>query len=360
VCRNNRQAYENSLPPMSKRNWLIDEDDMSQVVSKSDESRYSCQAWMCIASGVFIIGDIVCQCGHSLGLVDFKRTAFEINGDTLSLLGNITRETSREALREILRQNLRSDYNKHGERGGGRAAIMADPFNPGDHASNWFQQHAQGQARIVIDKNRWWGDIGEKANDSVGVIFSVAGAGAITFSNTVYNVTTVIPVEYFKAIYVHSRWEKRALGNVEVAHSDHIIKCGGHSSTTDDIDLTKEYGIEWSKTYDGECAINPFITGEELVITKEDGESYRAGFGYISALPAVLSVEAGQVPESLPKWAQDAEFLSWEQVRERDSMSMAPKLTIPTTDVVKNLIPIARVRLITKLTMFVSWLAKAY
>jgi hypothetical protein len=49
---------------------------------------------------------------------------------------------------------------------------------------------------------------------------------------------------------------------VEVAHSDHITKCGGHSSTTDDIDLAKEYGIELSKIYDGECAINPFITGE--------------------------------------------------------------------------------------------------
>jgi hypothetical protein len=30
------------------------------------------------------------------------------------------------------------------------------------------------------------------------------------FSNVAYNTPTVIPVEYFKAIYVHSRWEKRA------------------------------------------------------------------------------------------------------------------------------------------------------
>jgi hypothetical protein len=69
--------------------------------------------------------------------------------------------------------------------------------------------------------------------------------------------------------------------------------------------------------YEGECAIDPFVTGEELIVTKEDGKSFRAGFGYVSALRAVFSAEAGQVPESLPRWAQDAASLSWEQDRER-------------------------------------------
>jgi hypothetical protein len=126
----------------------------------------------------------------------------------------------------------------------GLSAIMADSFNLGDHVSNKFQQRAQGQVRIVINKDRWWEDIGEKATDSVGVILSVTGAGAVTFSNTVYNMATVIPVEYSKAIYIHSRWEKESLENVEVAHSDHVTKCGGHASLTDDVDLAKEYCLE--------------------------------------------------------------------------------------------------------------------
>jgi hypothetical protein len=115
---------------------------------------------------------------------------------TLSLLGNITRETSREALREILRRNLRIDYNARGEREGGRAAIVADPFNPGDHISNMFRQRVQGQVRVVVDKDRWWGDIGEQADETVGVALSVAGAGAVIFSNTVYNMPAVI-LAYF-------------------------------------------------------------------------------------------------------------------------------------------------------------------
>jgi hypothetical protein len=65
----------------------------------------------------------------------------------------------------------------------------------------------------------------EKATDSVEVVLSDTGAGAVTFSNTVYNMATVIPIEYVKAIYVRSRWEKQSLKNVEVSHSDHITKC---------------------------------------------------------------------------------------------------------------------------------------
>jgi hypothetical protein len=44
----------------------------------------------------------------------------------------------------------------------GRLAIMADSFNVGDHVSDRFQQRAQGQARIVINKDRWRKDVGEK------------------------------------------------------------------------------------------------------------------------------------------------------------------------------------------------------
>jgi hypothetical protein len=151
AARKNRQIYENALPPMSQRDWLIDEDDILQAVIMSDEERYSCRAFVNIESGISIIGAIACQRGHSLKSVDFRRTALEINADTLPLLGNISHETS-EALREILRQNLLGDYNKHGGRGMGRSAIMADPFNQGDHVSNRFQQRVQGQARIVFNR----------------------------------------------------------------------------------------------------------------------------------------------------------------------------------------------------------------
>jgi hypothetical protein len=251
---------------------------------------------------------------------------------TLSLLGNITRETSREALREILRRNLRIDYNARGEREGGRAAIVADPFNPGDHISNMFRQRVQGQVRVVVDKDRWWGDIGEQADETVGVALSVAGAGAVIFSNTVYNMPAVILADFSEAIYVHSRWEKRALKNVEVAHSDHVAKCGGHSSAADNVDLIKEYNIEWSKMFDGKCAINSFVTEEERIITNQNGESFRAGYEYISTLPN----------RSMGDFA-----------------SAEPKLAMPTTDDVKISFSTARARLTIKLTMLLSWLTKA-
>jgi hypothetical protein len=64
--------------------------------------------------------------------------------------------------------------------------------------SNRFQQRAQGQAHIVIDKERWWEDMGENANETVGVTLSVVGAGAVIFSNTVYNMPAIILADYLR------------------------------------------------------------------------------------------------------------------------------------------------------------------
>jgi hypothetical protein len=248
--------------------------------------------------------------------IGFQRTALEINDDELPLLGNVTHETSQEALRGILRSGLRSDYNKHGGRGMGRSAITTDAFDLGDHVSNRFQQRTQGQARVVINEDRWRKDIGEKVTDPVGVVLSFTGAGAVTFSNTVYNMATIIPVEYFEAAYVHSRWEKEALKNVKVARSDHVAKCGGHASLTDDIDLAKEYNLNGRRLL-MEIANNLFIATDEVVVSNEHGVPLRISYEHISALPTIQYVEAGIVLESRPKWTRDAELFNLEQVQAR-------------------------------------------
>jgi hypothetical protein len=69
---------------------------------------------------------------------------------------------------------------------------------------------------------------------------------------------------------------------------------------TDDIDLAKEYSLEWSKIFDGEFARDPFIATGEIVLNNEHGVLHRIGYELISALPTIHPVEAGIVPESGP------------------------------------------------------------